>query len=142
MNKTLILSVPLCFLLAACESPAPKTQSTAFIPNCPKVPTNRPCPAQRNEIRLVVSAGGVDPRPPVVCTSAGDTIAVTVHGIPDHAKVATVPKDGVDGWILSSRTGDGEMSIAVPQGTPGGDYHYFALASTGECVDPVIRIVE
>jgi hypothetical protein len=140
MNKAAIVLAPLCCLLAACASKAPSVPSESFIPNCPKVPTNRPCPNRRNEIKLVVSAAGIDAQPPVVCTSSGDTITVTVVGIPANANVATVPKNGDHGWILSSRTGDGTMSIVVPNTTLEGDYGYFAMESTGKCVDPMIRV--
>jgi hypothetical protein len=140
MNKTIFVLVPLCCLLAACASKAPSASSASFIPNCPEVPTNRPCPSQRNEIRLVVSAVGVDPRPSVVCADKGATIEVTVVGIPANAVVATVPKDADDGWILSAITGEGTMSIVVPEDTPDGKYGYFAMASTGKCVDPIIHV--
>ena len=146
MNKTFALLLPLCWSLAAC---APTTQSASVIPNCPPGQTDRACPslpdgtpdpAKRNKIKIVVSAAGVKAKPSVVCTSPGETITVTVVGIPANAKVATVPKDGADGWILSSRTGEGTTSIVVPGTTSDGDYGYFAMASTGKCVDPMIRV--
>ena len=143
MNKTIFVLVPLCCLLAACASkapPAPPAPSASFIPNCPEVPTARPCPGQRNEIRLVVSAVGIDPRPSVVCADKGATIEVTVVGIPANAVVATVPKDADNGWILSAITGEGKTSIVVPEDTPDGKYGYFAIASTGKCVDPIIHV--
>ncbi len=139
MKMTLILSLPLCCLLAACA----ETPRSAFIENCPGGPPADRCPPgldKRNKINIVVSAVDVKVQPTIVCTSPGDRIAVNVVGIPANAKVATVPKDSADGWILSSRTGDGTMSINVPQGTPEEDYSYFALASTGKCVDPMIRV--
>ena len=162
MNKTLISLLPLCWVLAGCsETPRSATAipssapvappSASVIPNCPPRDTDRACPSlpnglpdpsKRNKIKIVVSAVDVKAKPSVVCTSSGDTIVVTVVGIPDHAKVATVPKDGADGWILSSRTGEGTMSILVPdeEDVPEGDYGYFAFSSTGKCVDPVIRV--
>lgn len=139
MNKILIPLLPLCCLLAACAAETPRS---AFIENCPEGPPADRCLGERNKIKIVVSAAGVMVQPTIVCSGPAESIAVDVVGIPAHAKVATVPKDGADGWILSSRTGDGVMSITVPQGTPYGDYPYFALSSTGKCVDPVIRIVE
>ena len=162
MNKKFIFLLPLCCLLAACPAtppspiaappPDPKMPpSASLIPNCPPGQMDRTCPSlpdatpdpdKRNKIKIVVSAAGVKAKPSVVCTSSGDTIDVTVVGIPDHAKVATVPKDAADGWILNSRTGDGTMSIVVPDedNVPEGDYEYFAFSSTGKCVDPVIRV--
>jgi hypothetical protein len=136
MNKTLIFLLPLCCLLAACV----ETPRSAFIENCPEGPPADKCVGERNKIKIIVSARDVKVQPTTVCTSPGETIAVDVVGIPAHAKVATVPKDGADGWILSSRTGDGAMSIMVPQETPDGDYSYFALSSTGKCLDPMIHV--
>lgn len=145
MKKTLLVLAPLCCLLAACASTTP---SASFIPNCPAGPTadtcpqgpdGRPVPSKRNQIKIVVSADDIKVQPPIVCTSPGDTITVTVVGIPTNARVATVPKDGADGWILSSRTGDGTMSIEVPD-VPDGDYSYFAMTSTGKCQDPKIHV--
>lgn len=135
MNKKLILLLPLCCVLAAC---AGKPRS-AFIENCPEGPPADECLGDRNKVKIVVSARDVKVQPTIVCTSPGDTIAVDVVGIPANAKVATVPKDSDDGWILSSRTGDGAMSIEVPD-VPYKDYPYFAMASTGKCVDPMIRV--
>jgi hypothetical protein len=137
MNKTLISLLPLCCLLAACAADTPRS---AFIENCPEEPPADRCMGERNKIKIIVSARDVRVQPTTVCTSPGETIAVDVVGIPAHASVATVPKDGVDGWILKSRMGDGAMSIMVPQETPYGDYPYFALSSTGKCVDPMIRV--
>lgn len=164
MKKTLVFLLPLCWLLAACPAtppspvaaptPDPKTPpSESVIPNCPPGQMDRACPSlpdgtpdpdKRNKIKIVVSAAGVKAKPSVVCTSSGDTIAVTVVGIPADVdvKAATVPKDGENGWILSMRTGDGTMSIVVPEEeeVPEGDYGYFAMTSNGKCVDPMIRV--
>jgi hypothetical protein len=72
---------------------------------------------------------------------AGTTIEVEVVGIPtDSVVVATVPKDADNGWILNARTGEGTMSIVVPGATTTGDYGYFAMSSTGKCVDPIIHV--
>lgn len=139
MNKTIFVLVPLCCLLAACAANDQPAPSASFIPNCPEVP-DRPCPGPSNTIRLVVSAAGIDPRPSRVCVDAGATIEVDVVGIPANAVVATIPKDADYGWILNARTGQGTMSIVVPGGTPTGDYGYFAMSSTGKCVDPIIHV--
>ena len=139
MNKILIPLLPLCCLLAACAAETPRS---AFIENCPEGPPADRCLGERNKIKIVVSAAGVMVQPTIVCSGPAESIAVDVVGIPAHAKVATVPKDGADGWILSSRTGEGTMSILVPdeEDVPEGDYGYFAFSSTGKCVDPVIRV--
>lgn len=146
MNKTLTLLLPICWLLAAC---AAKPPSGSVISNCPPGQTARVCPQgpdghpdpdKRNKIRIVVSAAGVDVKPHVVCAHAGTTITATVVGVPTNAKVATVPKDGDDGWILSMRTGEGTMSIDVPPSTPDGYYGYSAISSTGKCQDPKIHV--
>lgn len=155
MNKTLTLLPPLCCLLAACPA-TPKAgpagpPSESVIPNCPpgetanrcpSLPDGTPIPSKRNKIKIVVSAHDVKAQPPVVCTSAGEEITVTVVGIPTDEDViaATVPKDGEHGWILSMRTGDGTMSIQVPASTDEGDYGYFAMTSSGKCQDPKIHV--
>jgi hypothetical protein len=137
MNKSLIFLLPLCCLFAACAADTPRT---AFIENCPEESPADRCVGERNKIKIIVSARDVKVEPKMVCTRPGETIAVDVVGIPAHAKVATVPKDGTNGWILSSKTGEGATSIMVPEGTSYGDYSYFALSSTGQCVDPMIRV--
>jgi hypothetical protein len=109
---------------------------------CPSLPDGTPIPGKRNKITIVVSAQDVKAQPPVVCTSAGERIDVTVVGIPAgvDVKAATVPKDGEHGWILSMRTGDGPMSIDVPLSTTKGYYGYFAMTSSGKCQDPKIHV--
>jgi hypothetical protein len=146
MKKTIIMLVPVCCLLAAC---APEKEAMLHPENCPSGPADRNCPklpdgtpdpAHLSKVRLVVSAAGINPQPPAVCTNAGDVIKVTVVGIPDTAIITTAPKDDVNAWILSSRTGVGDMSIKVPDATPTGDYEYLAITTTGKCVDPIFHV--
>jgi hypothetical protein len=147
MKKTIIPLVPLCCLLVACASDKQVVPAYMNCPQgpvereCPTLPNGTPDPAKRNKIQLVVSAKGIEPRPAVVCAKPNTTITVTVVGIPgDATRVATVPKDDADKWILSSRTGNGVMSIKVPDGTSEAFYEYLAMTSTGKCVDPMIHV--
>ena len=66
-----------------------------------------------------------------------------VNGVPDKDKVvvATVPKNAANGWILSQGIGDGNtFDINVPGSIDDDFYGYFAMSSTGKCVDPMIRV--
>lgn len=147
MKKTIFVLVSLCCLLAACAAEKNALLAIDHCPpgptakRCPSLPDGTPDPAQRNRIHLVVSAAGINPQPPVVCSSPGEIITVTVTGIPNNAaQVATLPKDADNAWILSARTGNGEMSIKVPEETPLGKYPYSAMTDKGQCVDPIIHL--
>lgn len=144
MNKTLTLLVPLCCMLAACSS---TPRSAAFIPNCPSGPAADVCPPgqeNRNKIKIHVTRDKVKTTPPVVCAARGTTVTATVTkgaNVPDGVLVATVPKDGADGWILNSGTAPGTIQIYVPE-TVGVDTYrdYFVMTSTGKCEDPKIHV--
>jgi hypothetical protein len=72
------------------------------------------------------------------------TIEVT-DGVPDKDEVvvATVPKNAVNGWILSQGKGDGntfDINVPGPDSIEKDFYGYFAMASTGQCQDPEFHI--
>ena len=142
MNRTLIVLVPLCCLLAACNSTPP---NASFVLNCRSEPTDV-CPPgldKRNKIKIHVTPAGVMATPPVVCATKGTTVTATVtkaESVPDGVLVATVPKDGEDGWVLGADNAPGQILIEVPATTDLDDYGYFVLASTGKCLDPIIRV--
>ncbi len=144
MNKALTILVPLCFLLAACPS---TPRSAAFIPNCPSAPGVDVCPSgldERNKIKIHVTRKGVNTTPRVVCAARGTTITATLtkaESVPDGVLVTTVPKDGADGWVLSTGTVPGTLKIEVPE-TIGVDTYrdYFVMTSTGKCEDPMIYV--
>jgi len=146
MNKTLTLLLPLFCLLAAC--PTTTTDRSVKLV-CPDGPTADTCPPgleYRNKVTIRVTPGNIQVTPPVVCADPGGTIEATIevaNGVPDKDEVvvATVPKNAVNGWILGQGTGDGNtFHIKVPGSVDDDFYGYFAMASTGKCLDPMIRV--
>jgi len=150
MKKTLTLLLPLCCLLAACPTtPKSELESESVILDCPAGPTPDVCPPgleDRNKVTIRVTPGNIQVTPPVVCAASGTTIEATIevaNGVPeiDKVVVATVPKNAANGWILSQGTGDGNIfDINVPESTEIDFYGYFAMASTGKCLDPMIHV--
>jgi hypothetical protein len=148
MNKTLTLLLPLCCLLAACPTAPP---SDSVILDCPAGPSADVCPPgleNRNKVTIRVTPGNIQVTPPVVCADAGGTIEASIevaNGVPnpDEVVVSTVPKNAVNGWILSQGIGDGNtFDIHVPdlKSIKKGQYGYFAMSSTGQCVDPIFHV--
>jgi hypothetical protein len=146
MNKSLTLLFPLCCLLAACPSTPPAKSARL---DCPDGPAADICPPgleYRNKVTIRVTPGNIQVTPPVVCADRGGTIEATIeiaNGVPDEDEVvvATVPKNAVNGWILSQGTGDGNtFEIKVPGSIDYDFYGYYAMASTGKCLDPMIRV--
>lgn len=155
MKKTIIMLVPVCCLLSACAAPTQTptqtptltqtpTPSASFIRNCPQLPTHPVCPRERNNVKIHITAAGIQVTPPFVCASPGTTITAEVTkvpSVPDDFEAATIPKDAADWWILNWRTGEGTMSIDVPVTvTMNTDHPYAAMSSTGQCVDPIFHV--
>ena len=124
MNKILTFILPLCAVLAACDSQKQATDvdrearagdkgATAFIPGCPSGPTATECPPgleKRNKIKIQVTPSGINVAPPMVCAERGTMIMATVEvaeSITGDVLVATVPKNGgrrrwPRGWLNRS----------------------------------------
>ena len=144
MNRAIIVLVPLCSFLAACEATPPPKAVTL---DCPTGPVAEVCPPgldKRNKIKIMITPAGTQVTPPVVCASPATTITATVEAaasVPADFTVITVPKDAANDWIFSSRQGVGTMMIDVPAETvEERDYGYFVMTTTGQCLDPMIHV--
>ena len=146
MKKTPTFLLPIFCLLAACPT---TPEYKAAILDCPAGPSADVCPPgleYRNKVTIRVTPGNIQVTPPVVCADPGGTLEATIqvaNGVPDKDQVvvATVPKNAVNGWILSQGIGDGNtFDIELPGSIAEAFYGYFAMASTGKWLDTMIHV--
>ena len=137
MNRTILLLIPLCGILAACAATGPLT--------CvPYSGPERECSAGQdpNVPHVTINYNSMIVAPPCVRARPGTEMVVNlVPKAKNEAGAARIfPKNAAHTWLNGTNDSNkDEIRIPIPDDLPEGDYWY-GFEFNDKCVDPRVHI--
>lgn len=145
MNKNILLLLPICLIISACESlardqPPPKLAALAPLSDIIDCPGDG-----KKTITIITNKNEFSIKPPHLCIEAEDVIVVNFTGNNDAGTIVLKAKPFIDAdWLSATNPGTNpdKATIIVPAETDPALYLYDVVAAGFGTIDPMITVKE
>ncbi len=144
MKKIILMLLPICLFVGACDPSARKSEELPQVERSPLTATLVPCEHGGPKlITIVATQAQFSVQPPHLCVDDGDDITVIFSGHHDEGVITLKAKPDVNApWLEVSNPGTNpdQVTIHVPEGTTKDTYLYTVMATGWGIIDPMITV--